>query len=159
MLNSIKTRYSVFCISILLVSLAIVGGVSYLIIKADNDRSITQNSRSITTGYGLAIDEWVASKAAMTQAAADGVQLADPLFVIKQLQKSGSFYVTTLGLADKTAFTSSADGLPPGYDPTGRAWYKQLVAAGKPVVTKPYTDVVTKKPMVSFTAPVKKMVN
>ncbi|WP_050465600.1 methyl-accepting chemotaxis protein [Herbaspirillum autotrophicum] len=156
MLNSIKTRILFFCISILLVSLAIVGGVSYLIIKADNDRSITQNSRSITTGYGLAIDEWVASKAAMTQAAADGVQLADPLFVIKQLQKSGSFYVTTLGLADKTAFTSSADGLPPGYDPTGRAWYKQLVAAGKPVVTKPYTDVVTKKPMVSFTAPVKK---
>ena len=156
MFHSIRTRILFFSISLLVLSLALVGAVSYIIVKSNNDHAIEQNSRSIADGYASAINEWVAAKASMTAAAADGVLQADPVFVIKQLQKSGGFYVTTFGREDKMAFTSSADGLPPGYDPTGRSWYQQSVKAGKAVVTKPYTDVVTKKPMVSFTAQVKK---
>src|SRR5450830_571239 len=156
MLRSIRTRILLFSIVLLLVSLGLVGAVSYLLVSNDNDRTVDAHSRSIADGYASAINIWVADKASMTAAAAEGVLLADPLFVIKQLQKSGDFYVTTFGKNDKTAFTSSADGLPPGYDPTGRAWYQQSVKAGRAVVTKPYTDVVTKKPMVSFTAQVKK---
>ncbi|HKT97086.1 MAG TPA: methyl-accepting chemotaxis protein, partial [Paraburkholderia sp.] len=40
------------------------------------------------------------------------------------------------------------------YDPTGRPWYKQAVAAGKSVVTPPYLDVATGKLVVSFAEPV-----
>jgi len=141
---------------LLVASLGVVGAVSYVIVKADNDHAIDESSRSIADGYASAINEWVAAKASMAAAAADGVLQADPVFVIKQLQKSGGFYVTTFGKEDKTAYTSAAEGLPAGYDPTGRSWYQQSVKAGKAVVTKPYTDVVTKKPMVSFTAQVKK---
>ncbi|MFJ3047357.1 methyl-accepting chemotaxis protein [Herbaspirillum chlorophenolicum] len=156
MFKSIKTRIMFFSIALLVASLAVVGAVSFFIIKIDNDRTVDRNAHAVTDGFASAINEWVASKAAMTAAAADGVLNADPVFVIQQLQKSGGFYVTTFGKEDKTAFTSSADGLPPGYDPTQRAWYLQSVKAGKPVLTKPYTDVATKKPMVSFTAQVKK---
>jgi methyl-accepting chemotaxis protein len=156
MFNTIKARILFFTTILLLASLTIVGTVSFFIIKVDNDRTIDRNARTVANGFASAINEWVAAKAAMTTAAANGVLGADPVFVIKQLQKSGDFYVTTFGQEDKTAFTSSVDGLPPGYDPTGRAWYLQSVKAGKPVVTKPYTDVATKKPMVSFTAPVQK---
>ena len=156
MFTSIRTRILFFSIALLIASLGLVGAVSYVIIKTDNDNAIDQSSRSIADGYASAINEWVAAKAGMAAAAADGVLQADPVFVIKQLQKSGGFYVTTFGKEDKTAFTSAAEGLPPGYDPTGRSWYQQSVKAGKAVVTKPYTDVVTKKPMVSFTAQVKK---
>ena len=156
MFTSIRTRILFFSIALLITSLGLVGAVSYGIVKTDNDLAIDQSSRSIADGYASAINEWVAAKASMAAAAADGVLQADPVFVIKQLQKSGGFYVTTFGKEDKTAFTSAADGLPPGYDPTGRSWYQQSVKAGKAVVTKPYTDVVTKKPMVSFTAQVKK---
>ena len=154
MFRSIRTRILIFSIAMLLVCLSLVGAVSYVLVSSDNDRTVDAHSRSIADGYASAIDLWVAAKAGMTAAAADGVLQADPLFVIKQLQKSGDFYVTTFGRQDKVAFTSSADGLPAGYDPTGRAWYKQSVQAGRAVVTKPYTDVVTKKPMVSFTAQV-----
>ena len=155
MFSSIRTRILFFSISLLLLSLGLVGAVSYVIVKNSNDRAIDQNSRSIADGYASAINEWVASRASMTAAAAEGVLQADPVFVIRQLQKSGGFYVTTFGKKDKTAFTSNPEGLPPGYDPTGRAWYQQSVKAGTAVVTKPYTDVLTKKPMVSFTAQVK----
>ncbi|MBB3212262.1 methyl-accepting chemotaxis protein [Herbaspirillum sp. Sphag1AN] len=155
MFSSIRTRILFFTIALLIVSLGLVGGLSYVIVKSNNDSTVDANTRSIADGYAAAINQWVASKASMTAAAADGISQADPLFVLKQLQKSGGFYVTTLGKQDKTAFTSSPDGLPAGYDPTGRAWYLQSVKAGKAVVTKPYTDVVTKKPMVSFTAQVK----
>ncbi|RFB73178.1 MULTISPECIES: methyl-accepting chemotaxis protein [unclassified Herbaspirillum] len=156
MFTSIRTRILFFSIALLVASLGVVGAVSYVIVKADNDHAIDESSRSIADGYASAINEWVAAKASMAAAAADGVLQADPVFVIKQLQKSGGFYVTTFGKEDKTAYTSAAEGLPTGYDPTGRSWYQQSVKAGKAVVTKPYTDVVTKKPMVSFTAQVKK---
>jgi methyl-accepting chemotaxis protein len=156
MFTSIRTRILFFSIALLVASLGVVGAVSYVIVKADNDHAIAESSRSIADGYASAINEWVAAKASMAAAAADGVLQADPVFVIKQLQKSGGFYVTTFGKEDKTAYTSAAEGLPAGYDPTGRSWYQQSVKAGKAVVTKPYTDVVTKKPMVSFTAQVKK---
>ncbi|MBO9537911.1 methyl-accepting chemotaxis protein [Herbaspirillum sp.] len=156
MFKSIKTRIMFFSIALLVASLAVVGAVSFFIIKQDNDRTVERNAHTVADGFASTINTWVAAKAAMTAAAADGVLDADPVFVIKQLQKSGDFYVTTFGKEDKSAFTSSADGLPPGYDPTQRAWYLQSVKAGKPVLTKPYTDVATKKPMVSFTAQVKK---
>jgi methyl-accepting chemotaxis protein len=156
MFTSIRTRILFFSIALLVASLGVVGAVSYVIVKADNDHAIDESSRSIADGYASAINEWVAAKASMAAAAADGVLQADPVFVIKQLQKSGGFYVTTFGKEDKTAYTSAAEGLPAGYDPTGRSWYQQSVKADKAVVTKPYTDVVTKKPMVSFTAQVKK---
>jgi methyl-accepting chemotaxis protein len=156
MFTSIRTRILFFSIALLVASLGVVGAVSYVIVKTDNDHAIDESSRSIADGYASAINEWVAAKASMAAAAADGVLQADPVFVIKQLQKSGGFYVTTFGKEDKTAYTSAAEGLPAGYDPTGRSWYQQSVQAGKAVVTKPYTDVVTKKPMVSFTAQVKK---
>jgi len=156
MFTSIRTRILFFSVALLVASLGVVGAVSYVIVKSDNDHAIDESSRSIADGYASAINEWVAAKASMAAAAADGVLQADPVFVIKQLQKSGGFYVTTFGKEDKTAYTSAAEGLPAGYDPTGRSWYQQSVKAGKAVVTKPYTDVVTKKPMVSFTAQVKK---
>ncbi|NUT61606.1 methyl-accepting chemotaxis protein [Herbaspirillum sp. C9C3] len=154
MLNSIKARILFYTILLLVASLAVVGTVSFFIIKTDNDSTIERNAQAVASGFGSTIDEWVATRTAMTVAAAEGVQGADPVFVIKMLQQSGGFYVTTLGREDKTAFTSDPQGLPAGYDPTARPWYKQAVAAGKPVLTKPYTDVATKKPMVSFTAPV-----
>ncbi|QJQ03562.1 methyl-accepting chemotaxis protein [Herbaspirillum rubrisubalbicans] len=154
MLKSIKARILFYTITLLIASLAVVGTLSFIIIKTDNDRAIERNAQAVASGYGSTINEWVAARSAMTVAAAEGVLAADPVFVIKMLQKSGGFYVTTLGKEDKAAFTSAAEGLPAGYDPTARPWYKQAVTAGKPVLTKPYTDVATKKPMVSFTAPV-----
>jgi methyl-accepting chemotaxis protein len=77
------------------------------------------------------------------------------VFVIKLLQKSSGFYVhgpgprgqDCLHLRRRRPARPATTHRPP--------WYKQAVAAGKPVLTKPYTDVATKKPMlVSFTAPV-----
>ncbi|GAB3625572.1 chemotaxis protein [Pandoraea terrae] len=156
MLSSIRVRILVYSTAIVVACLAIMGAVTYFIVKSDNENTLRQNLKSITNGHALAIDEWIASKAGMVSAATNGVQVGDPQFVIKQLQKTGNFQVTTLGLPDKTAYTSSEAGLPPGFDPTARPWYKEVVQAGKPLVTKPYADIVTGKPMVSFAAPVMK---
>ncbi len=73
---------------------------------------------------------------------------------MKQTAAGGSFTNVYVGFADKTAKFSDATGIPPDYDPTGRPWYKQAVAAGKPVVTPPYVDVGTGKLVVAFAAPV-----
>ena len=49
---------------------------------------------------------------------------------------------------------SEAAGIPPDFDPTGRPWYLQAQAAGKPIVTPPYIDVASGKLVVAFAVPV-----
>ncbi|SDF78625.1 methyl-accepting chemotaxis protein [Paraburkholderia phenazinium] len=155
MSSSIRTRILVTCVAILVTALAVTGGLIYYVVKTDNDRAVGQNLKSISTGHALAIDEWVAGRAGIVQALADTLPVGegDPVPALRLLAKSGGFQVTTLGLPDKTAYTSATTPLAPGYDPTGRPWYKQAVAAGKLVVTKPYADVATGKPVVSFAVP------
>jgi methyl-accepting chemotaxis protein len=48
---------------------------------------------------------------------------------------------------------STSATTPKDYDPTVRPWYKEAVAAGKLIVTKPYGDASTGVPYVSFAAP------
>jgi methyl-accepting chemotaxis protein len=154
MLSSLRTRIIALSTVILMLSLALTGGATYIIVRDSSMETLLQNLESVTSGHALAIDEWVAARATAVAAVAEAVRDGDRQAAIRQLQKSGGFQVATLGLPDKTAYTSSAAGLPPSFDPTSRPWYKEVVKAGKAIVTKPYADIASGKPMVSFAAPV-----
>ncbi|MGH8806317.1 MAG: methyl-accepting chemotaxis protein [Noviherbaspirillum sp.] len=153
MLASLRTRIMFFSTAIVVAALAATGGATYFIVRANSLKAIEQNLASIATGHALAIDEWVAAKTVMVMAAAEAVVDGDQKAIIKQLQKSGGFPITTLGWSDKS-FVSSKDQMPPGFDPTSRPWYKEVMQAGKLIVTKPYADANTGKAMVSIAAPV-----
>jgi methyl-accepting chemotaxis protein len=73
---------------------------------------------------------------------------------LRALSAAGSFDEVVVGFPDKRATFSDPKIAPPNYDPTARPWYKQVVDAGKPVVTAPYVDAITGKLIVSFTAPI-----
>ncbi|TKC89543.1 HAMP domain-containing protein [Trinickia terrae] len=155
MFSSIRTRILATCVAIVVTALAVTGGLVYYVVKQDNEQTIDENLKAVSTGHALAIEEWIAGKARIAQALADTIVIGqgDPSTELTLLAKSGDFTVTTLGLPDKTAFTFGTT-LPPGYDPTARPWYKQAVEAGHLTVTKPFADASTGKYAISFAVPI-----
>jgi methyl-accepting chemotaxis protein len=151
MLSSIRTRILIIITVIVVCALAITGSATYVIVRANGQETIKQDLDSIATGHAMAIDEWVAAKQAAVAAGVAAAKSGDPQAAMNQLQKSGGFKVATLGLDDKTVFGSPPP--PAGFDATSRPWYKEVMQAGTPLVTKPYEDFQTGQPMVSFASP------
>ena len=153
MLVSLRAKILVISVGIVVAALALTAGATYVIVRDNNFETIQQNLDAIATGHALAVDEWVAAKATMVGAAAEAIAPGDPHGIVRQLQKAGAFPITTAGWQDKS-FVASKDQMPADFDPTARPWYKETVAAAKPIVTTPYADATTGKPFVSFTAPI-----
>jgi len=153
MLSSIRTKIQVISTAIVVSALALTAGATYVIVRDSNLEMIRQNLDAIASGNALALDEWAAGKATMVAAAAEQIAPGDPRGIVRQLQKAGAFPITTAGWQDKS-FVASKDQMPEGFDPTARPWYKETLAAAKPIVTKPYADATTGKPFVSFAAPI-----
>lgn len=153
MLTSIRTKILVISTAIVVIALALTAGATYVIVRDNNSNTIQQDLDAIATGHALAIDEWVSAKETMVGAAAEVIAPGDSQGIVRQLQKAGAFPVTTAGWEDKS-FVASKDRMPADFDPTARPWYKETVAAARPIVTKPYSDAATGKPFVSFTAPI-----
>lgn len=66
-----------------------------------------------------------------------------------------NFDNTYFGAQDGGTFTIwPAVDLPEGYDPRGRPWYKDAVAANGPTVTKPYQDATSDRLIVTAATPV-----
>jgi len=153
MLSSIRTKIQVISTGIVVSALALTAGATYVIVRDSNLETIRQNLDAIASGHALALDEWVTGKATMVAAAAEQIAPGDPQGIVRQLQKGGAFPITTAGWQDRS-FVASKDKMPEGFDPTARPWYKETLAAAKPIVTKPYADATTGKPFVSFAAPI-----
>ncbi|HYD58713.1 MAG TPA: methyl-accepting chemotaxis protein [Noviherbaspirillum sp.] len=153
MLSSIRTRILICSTAILMVALALTGGSNYFIVRSSSIDAIQSNLDSIAAGHALAVDEWVAARTTSVAAAIKALPHGDPQVIVQQLHHSGGFQVATIGLPDKSAYTSNLDGVPPNFDPTSRPWYNEAVKAGRLIVTRTYGDAATGKPMVSFAAP------
>lgn len=154
MLSTLRARMLVSCTAIVAVALALTGGATYYIVRGSSLDAVEQNLAAVANGHALAVDEWVASRSAMVEAAVQALGQGDAGTVVRQLEQSGGFRIVTAGWQDRTAISSKPT--PPGFDPTSRPWYKEAVAAGKLLVTKPYADANTGKAMVSFAAPLLK---
>jgi len=103
------------------------------------------------------IKSWIDVRTSIVSAGVDAVQrMDDPMPGIIQTAKSGQFQAAYIGMADKRMLGDHDMGLPPGYDPTSRPWYKENVNATGTVMTAPYIDMSTHKLVISFVAPVHK---
>jgi len=152
MISSIRTKILLIAAGTVIFSLVLTSTVIYALVRADNVRTIHQNLESLATANALAISEWSNAKTVAVSAIAADVETGDPGAIVKTLQKSGGFSLTTAGWQDKS-FISSTPGLPAGYDPTLRPWYKESVKEKVPLITQPYRSV-SGVVLVSFTAPV-----
>ena len=155
MFASIRSRVLAACVAIVVCSLVVNAALNYFVVNSYENESINNNLVALANGHNAGIGDWVASKTAAIVSVEDvAVGGADPAPTFKQIASAGGFTAVYAGYGDKSFKTSDPAGIPPDYDPTGRPWYKQAVAAGKPVVTPPYVDVTSGKLVVAFAAPI-----
>ncbi len=156
MLTSIRARIIAATAGCLVGALLLNTIMNYQVTRLDNQQASLNTLRSTSASHNLAIGDWVSGKIAMIQSL-DTVALgADPVPVFTQMAKAGGFMNVYVGYAAKTAKFSNPEGVPADYDPTIRPWYQQAVKADAPVVTAPYVDAGTVKPVVTFAVPVKR---
>ncbi|WP_028209537.1 methyl-accepting chemotaxis protein [Paraburkholderia mimosarum] len=154
MFSTIRSRIVALCVVIVVAALAANTALNYFVADSHNKDSIDSTLSALEESHAQGIGEWVATHTRMIDSLQDAVLGADPVPALKQIAAAGGFQNVYVGYADRTAKFSDANGIPPDYDPTGRPWYKQAVAAGKAVVTPPYVDVGTGKLVVAFAEPV-----
>ncbi len=154
MFTTIRARIMALCVAIVIAALAVNAALGQLVANRYNNEAIDSSLTAVQNGHAAAITDWVASHSQMISSLQDAVLQPEPDTALKQIADAGGFTNVYVGYADKTARFSNPTGIPPGYDPTSRPWYKQAVSAGKPVVTPPYVDAGTGKLVVAFAAPV-----
>ncbi|WP_116136547.1 methyl-accepting chemotaxis protein [Trinickia diaoshuihuensis] len=155
MFASIRARVLAACLAIVVGSLVVNAALNFLVVDSHENDSINNNLIALANGHDAGIGEWVASKTAAIQALQDiTLGATDPSAEFKQAMAAGGFSNVYAGYADKSAKFGDPAGIPPGYDPTARPWYKQAAAAGKPVVTPPYVDAGSGKLVVAFAVPI-----
>jgi len=153
MISSLRSRILVIVSLIVVVSLALSGAVAYTTIRAHTTQTIVQTLDALASANVVTLDKWVDAKSRAVSTTAAEIEHGDPQGFAKHMGNADGFPIVTVGWPDKS-FVSTSDTTPKDYDPTVRPWYKAAIEAGKLLVTKPYGDISTGIPYVSFSAPI-----
>ncbi|WP_199052645.1 methyl-accepting chemotaxis protein [Aquitalea sp. ASV15] len=108
---------------------------------------------SALKGQSSVVKTWLDDKKQEIAAQASVAGEADALRFLKVGAKAG-FNVNYAGFADGHSLFSDDWSAPADYKVTERDWYKQAMAAGKPIVTEPYVDEASKKLTITVAAPI-----
>ncbi|RMC91285.1 methyl-accepting chemotaxis protein, partial [Aquitalea palustris] len=108
---------------------------------------------SALKGQSSVVKTWLDEKKQEIAAQASVAGEADALRFLKVGAKAG-FNVNYAGFADGHSLFSDDWSAPADYKVTERDWYKQAMAAGKPIVTEPYVDEASKKLTITVAAPI-----
>ncbi|MEM5431016.1 methyl-accepting chemotaxis protein [Cupriavidus oxalaticus] len=152
--SSFRARIVALSVAIVIAALAVNALVNHLVARTYNNEAIDNNLAAVQIGHVDAIAEWVTSHTQMVNALQDVALQEDPVPALQLVAAAGGFIKTYVGYPDKSHRFSDATGLKPDYDPTARPWYKQAVAAGKPIVTPPYIAASSGKLVVTFAVPI-----
>ncbi|MBG7620490.1 HAMP domain-containing protein [Herbaspirillum sp. AP02] len=152
MLSSLRARLIVICVLIVAIAMIVLSAANIYTVRGDTLEAISSQTRQLTESHAANIGEWVNSKRIITGAMKQALKQSDVLPIVAAAQEAGAFDDAYIGYPDKRML--ALHPMPDGYDPTGRPWYKQALAAGKPVLTAPYVDASTGKLVVTFAEPV-----
>ncbi len=153
--KSLQKKLTMFVVGLLVTLAALLSLVSYQQMRSQLLVGVKSESEAAANGYSRLIAEWVASKRSIVTAMVPVAGSADVVTFFQRAAEGGGFDLVYAGYADKRTLFSSPQNLPPGYDPTGRPWYKMAAESGGSILTEPYADASTGNLVVSFATPVK----
>lgn len=156
MLSSLRLRILTITLMVITLALTINASVSYLTLQTHNEQQVVQQLASVAQGNALAIEEWVAARTAMLEAARAPMIDNDPLSPLVQLAESGGFLAAFYGQSNGRHLSS--DGWIPGndYDPRQRDWYQAAIKQDGTIISLPYVDANSNRLVVTFATPVKR---
>ncbi|MCY1267053.1 Methyl-accepting chemotaxis protein (MCP) signaling domain protein [compost metagenome] len=152
--TSMRARVSIICVAIVIAAMGIVGGANYFAARKHNDAAIRDEILAISNGQVGALEDWVSSKIQSLLALEDVATRPDAVPVFTVLARANGFSNVYVGYPDKSYQRMPVGTVKPDYDPTARPWYKQSVAASRPIVTSPYVSANSGKLVVTFAAPI-----
>ena len=148
MLTSLRTRLILTCAVIVACAMIALSAANIFSVRHDTLDTLNAQMGQLADSNAANIAEWVRSKRQTTSALKQALPQSDPMPIVAAAKEAGAFDDAYIGYPDKRML--SLHPMPPGYDPTGRPWYVQAVAAGVPVLTAPYVDATTGKLVVTF---------
>ncbi|MDF3836951.1 methyl-accepting chemotaxis protein, partial [Cupriavidus basilensis] len=154
MLSSLRARIMAVSVAIVVAALTVNAVLNHVVASSYNDEAIDNSLAAVQNGHVGAIADWISGHTRMIDSLQDAALQADPVPALKQVADAGDFTSVFVGFPDKSYKFSDATGIKPDYDPTARPWYKQAVAAGKPMVTPPYVAASSGKLVVTFAVPI-----
>ncbi len=112
--------------------------------------------------YAEEINTWIENEKMLAKGTADSIEAAgslDTVFLqsVVDVHAAGRDELLNLycGTKDSAFIQSNREaGIPEGYDPVQRGWYRQADAAGETIVTDPYWDVITGQMCTTIASPV-----
>jgi methyl-accepting chemotaxis protein len=141
---------------LMIVAFGALGGLSYSIARDVLLAQIDVQTRGAGKSAADGIAAWLSGRQLLVQNLAENVQKSR--LGVADLLGTGSLTSTfsSIYYGDQLgAFTLQPPAdLPEGYDPRQRPWYQTAAAAGKMVLTQPYTDATSGKLTISIAAPV-----
>ena len=156
MLSSLKRRIQVACVAIIALAMVLVAVVSYFTIRSHYENTVDETLEAVSRGSGATIGEWVAARRSMIEAARQPVTGDDPTAALIQLAESGGFLSAYVGKPDGSLVSSDGWEPPADYDPRQRGWYQSAVEQGGTIVSLPYIDANSGKPVVTFATPIER---
>ncbi|WP_227369179.1 cache domain-containing protein, partial [Halomonas sp. M20] len=156
MLSSLKRRIQVSCVTIIALAMILTTAVSYFTVESHYEKAIEKNLNAVADGNASAIEEWIASRTSMIEAARAPVAGGDPVTALIQLAESGGFLSAYLGKPDGSLMSSDGWVPPADYDPRKRGWYRDALDRDETIVSMPYVDANSGEIVVSFATPVER---
>ncbi|MFD1208816.1 methyl-accepting chemotaxis protein [Modicisalibacter tunisiensis] len=155
-MTSLKRRLQVACVAIIAVAMLAAGAVSYFTIRAHYATTLDDNLATLVDGNRDTIETWIDDRRAMIEAARKAVTDDAMKPALVQLAEAGGFEMTYVGTPEGRFVSSNGWQPPAKYDHRERGWYKAAKAAGHTIVSKPYIDASSGKPVVTFATPVER---
>ncbi|WP_192035804.1 methyl-accepting chemotaxis protein [Halomonas sp. YLGW01] len=156
MFSSLRKRILIITLAVIALALVINATVSYLTVESHDRQQVAEQLGSIASGNAMAIEEWVAARTSMVEAARTPVQGDAPVTALIQLAESGGFLSTYLGKPDGSLTTSDGWVPPDDYDPRQRGWYLAATEQDATIVSPPYVDANSGRVVVTFATPVRR---
>lgn len=162
MLKTIKGRLTVSMIGIVVASILLTTGG---IITVAGRRTIQDQTQALQLNadkYAEEINTWIENEKMLADGAAKSIAAGrtidtDYVQSVVDAHAAGRQELLNLycGTKDSRFIQSNREaGIPEGYDPVERGWYKQAAEAGTVIVTDPYCDAITGQMCATVAAPV-----
>lgn len=162
MFKTIKGRLTVSVITIVVASILLTTAG---IIAAAAKQTIQDQTRALQLNadkYAEEINTWVENEKMLAEGAARSIAAGgaigtDFVQAVVDSHAAGRQELLNLycGTKDSRFIQSNREaGIPEGYDPVERGWYRQAAESGTVIVTDPYCDAITGQMCATIAAPV-----
>ncbi|ELR65539.1 Methyl-accepting chemotaxis protein [Photobacterium marinum] len=154
---SLKMKLVLASVSLILLTILVLGGISYQTLNDQAWSAIESESNNTANAYSKGIGDWFQGRQSAVTATVNAIERDPQLDIVghlKQTLTSGGFGLSYYGTKEGVMNRHDPSLNKAGYDPRVRGWYKKASAAGKQITTMPYVSHTMQTLVVTLAEPV-----